>query len=172
MTFRSTEKHMLLLLSLFEHWNLKFNFYWWRNIVIHWWVSEWLLLNAKRSLLQLYHGANKLQFDEMMALAALYQTNTLRWLFIVLADWNISPRGNISLLCDTFSRFWSQPFFVLFPWFCMRSRDATNTNITVVGFIRLMFKPMNNSFEESTWTITPSKRFTASNYVLCIFKRL
>jgi hypothetical protein len=34
-------------------------------------VSEWLLFNANSTIFQLYHGKNKLSFNEMM-LSALY----------------------------------------------------------------------------------------------------
>jgi hypothetical protein len=37
------------------------------------WVSEWLLLfNANSAIFQLYHGENKLIFNEMMMRSALY----------------------------------------------------------------------------------------------------
>ena len=36
------------------------------------WVSEWLLFNANSSIFQLYHGENKLIFNEMMMRSALY----------------------------------------------------------------------------------------------------
>jgi F0F1-type ATP synthase membrane subunit c/vacuolar-type H+-ATPase subunit K len=35
-------------------------------------VSEWLLFNIKRAIFQLYCGENKLYFDEMMMMSALY----------------------------------------------------------------------------------------------------
>ena len=35
------------------------------------WASEWLLFNAKWAMFQLYHGENKLRFDDMM-MPALY----------------------------------------------------------------------------------------------------
>jgi len=35
-------------------------------------VSDLLLLNAKWAIFQLYHGENKLHFDEMMMIFALY----------------------------------------------------------------------------------------------------
>ena len=35
---------------------------------------------------------NKLIFNEMMRRSAFYKTNTLGWIFIVLADWNNSPQ--------------------------------------------------------------------------------
>jgi len=36
------------------------------------WVSELLLFNANTAIFQLYHGENKLIFNEMMAMSALY----------------------------------------------------------------------------------------------------
>jgi hypothetical protein len=33
----------------------------------------------------LYHGENNLYFNEMMTMSALYETNVLSWIFIVLA---------------------------------------------------------------------------------------
>jgi hypothetical protein len=45
-----------------------------------------LLFNANSAFFQLpvYHGENKLIFNEMMMSSALYKTNTLSWIFIVL----------------------------------------------------------------------------------------
>jgi hypothetical protein len=40
-------------------------------------VSEWLLFNGNSAIFQLYHGENKLIFDEMMMRSALYKTNML-----------------------------------------------------------------------------------------------
>ena len=40
-------------------------------------VSEWLLFNANSAIFQLYHGENKMIFNEMMMRSALYQTSTL-----------------------------------------------------------------------------------------------
>jgi hypothetical protein len=66
-------------------------------------VSEWLLFNAKWALfhLYLYHGENKLQFDEMIMISALCYNNMLSWVIIVLAHWNNIQWGNMSLLSDT-----------------------------------------------------------------------
>jgi hypothetical protein len=36
-------------------------------------VSEWLLLSANSAIFQLYHGKNKLIFNDMMIKSALYQ---------------------------------------------------------------------------------------------------
>jgi hypothetical protein len=68
-------------------------------------MSEWLLLSANSAFFQLYHGENKLIFNEMMMRSALYQTNTLNWILLVLAHWNNSPRVDMSL----------QPVFALSP---------------------------------------------------------
>jgi hypothetical protein len=68
-------------------------------------MSEWLLLRANSAFFQLYHGENKLIFNEMMMRSALYQTNTLNWILLVLAHWNNSPRVDMSL----------QPVFALSP---------------------------------------------------------
>jgi hypothetical protein len=35
-------------------------------------VSEWLLFNANSAIFQLYHGENKLIFNEMMMRSTLY----------------------------------------------------------------------------------------------------
>ena len=35
-------------------------------------VSEWLLFNANSAIFQLYHGENKIIFNEMMMMSALY----------------------------------------------------------------------------------------------------
>jgi len=43
------------------------------------------MFNANSIIFQLYHGENKLNFNEMMMRFALYYTNTLIWIFIVLA---------------------------------------------------------------------------------------
>jgi hypothetical protein len=57
---------------------------------------EWLLFNANSVIFQLYHGENKLIFNEMMMRSALYWTNTQR-ICIVLARWKGSPRVDMSL---------------------------------------------------------------------------
>jgi hypothetical protein len=68
------------------------------------WVSGWLLFNANSAIFQLYHGENKLIFNEMMMRSALHQTNTPSWTFIVLAHRNNGPQIDMSLHSDT--RFW------------------------------------------------------------------
>ena len=48
-----------------------------------------------------YHGKNKLHFYEMMS--ALYWTNPLSWIFIVLAHWKFSTQVDMSLHYDNLS---------------------------------------------------------------------
>ena len=75
---------------------------------------EWLLFNVNWAIIQLYHGENKLLFNELMMKSASYSHNTLSWIFIVIAHWNNSPRidrhvaplGHIILIP-------SQPVFAL-----------------------------------------------------------
>jgi len=55
------------------------------------WVSKWLLLNANSAIFQLYHGEKRSIFNEMVMRSALYYTNTLSWIFIVIAYWHNSP---------------------------------------------------------------------------------
>ena len=78
-------------------------------------MSEWLMFNANSAILQLYHGENKLIFNEMMTRSALYKTNMPSWIYIVLAHWNNSPQVDMSLHLGTL--FWFRPnqslFFLL-----------------------------------------------------------
>jgi len=69
-------------------------------------LSQWLLFKANSTIFQLYHGENKLIFNEMMMRSTLYKTNTLSWIFIVLAHWINSPRVDMSIHWDTL--FWFQ----------------------------------------------------------------
>jgi hypothetical protein len=79
------------------------------------WKSEWLLFNANSTIFQLYYCKNMLIFNEMMMMSALYETNTLSCIFIVLAHWNNSPRVDMSLHSDTLSWFQANQslFFLL-----------------------------------------------------------
>ena len=69
------------------------------NIYIEW-VSDCCLASTQQ-FFQLYHGENKLIFNEMMMRSALFQTNTLSCIFIVLAHWNNTPRIDMSPHLDT-----------------------------------------------------------------------
>jgi len=63
-----------------------------------------LLLNANSVIFQLYHGDNKLIFNKMMMRSALFYTNTLSWIFIVLTHWNNNQWIDMSLHLNTL--FW------------------------------------------------------------------
>ena len=41
------------------------------------WVSEWLLFNANSAIFQLYHGENKIIFNEMMMNAIVYYSKVV-----------------------------------------------------------------------------------------------
>jgi hypothetical protein len=75
------------------------------------WVSEWVSDCCANSAI--VAAILWLIFNETMTRSTLYYTNTLSWIFIVLAHWNNSPRdrhvaplGHIILMP-------SQPVFVL-----------------------------------------------------------
>jgi hypothetical protein len=76
-------------------------------------VSEWLLFNANSAIFQLYHGENKLIFNEMMIRSALFQTNKLSWICIALAHWNNSLRIDMSPYSDTLFWFWANQSLLL-----------------------------------------------------------
>ena len=71
-------------------------------------TSEWLLYNTNSAIFQLYHGENKLIFNEMMMRSAYVLDQHAELDFCgkkkVLAYWNNSPRVDMSLHSDTL--FW------------------------------------------------------------------
>jgi hypothetical protein len=77
------------------------------------WRSEWLLFNANSTIFQLYHGENKLIFNDdevrfvlaQHALLDFYSASSLKQ---QSADRNVAPLGHIILIP-------SQPVFALFP---------------------------------------------------------
>ena len=69
--------------------------------------SGLLFFIAKMSHFQLNYVKNKLYFNEMTIMFALYNTNTLSSFAIVLAHWNNSPRLEMSLHSNTLSWFQS-----------------------------------------------------------------
>jgi hypothetical protein len=102
-------------------------------IITHWnpskyKVSEWLLFNANSAIFQLYHGENKLFFNEMMMRSTLYWTNTPTWIFIGLAHhWNNCPRVDMLLHSDTL--FWfraSQSLLFLLNAACLAEKQQLN----------------------------------------------
>ena len=55
---------------------------------------------ANSAIFQLYYGENKLTVNEMMIRSALYLTNTLSWIFIVLVPWKNSASSMKQQLAD------------------------------------------------------------------------
>jgi len=79
----------------------------------YWNVRNWVIVfSAKSAIFQLYHGWNKLIFNEMMMRSTLYQTNTPTWTLIMLAYWNNSPRIDMMPHSDTLSRFQSNSYLL------------------------------------------------------------
>ena len=74
--------------------NFFFSKFTWLSICLVLRVSEWLLLNAKWLILQLYQG-DMLHFDNMMLSFALNRPT--RSVFIMVSQWNNSPQVDMSL---------------------------------------------------------------------------
>jgi hypothetical protein len=110
----------------------------------NWQLSERLLFNANSAIFQLYHGENKLIFNEMMMRSALFLTNKLSWIVIVLAHWNNSPGVDMSLHSDTL--------------FCIRADQSV---LFLFNAGCLAENPRSTALEASTLTITPSMRLLA-----------
>ena len=71
-----------------------------------------------------YHGENMLIVNEMMTSSALYKTNTISWIYIVLAHWNSSRRVGMSPHSDTLSWFWAyQSLLFLFIAACLAEKQ-------------------------------------------------
>ena len=97
------------------------------------------------SIVQLYHGENKLLFDKMINMSALYYTNRLSWILIVLADWYNSLH-----VATLWQLFLSQRQSVIVLTH-MVSRESENLNLIVFGFTRPGVKGKMN--------FTPGDRF-------------
>jgi hypothetical protein len=88
------------------------------NLFLPWysWEIAELAFNNNHSLTVLFvvlHTKNKLIVNEMMMMFVLFSTNTLSWIFIVLAHWNNSPQVYMSLHSDTLSWFRDNRYLLL-----------------------------------------------------------
>jgi hypothetical protein len=122
-----------------------------RNGVKGEWVNQWVVVvHRQLSNFQLYHGEKKLIFNEtMMMRSALYQTNTLSWVFIVLSHWNSSPRIAMSSHSDTLSWFRANQSLL---FLCNAARRVEKQHIPILfGSIRSGLEPTIYR----TLTITP-----------------
>ena len=103
-------------------------------------MNEGLSFNVQWTFWQLYCGKNKLNFDEMI-MSALYWTNTLSYIFIVVTLWSNGMRVDISLHSNTLLWFQAIQVFVFTPYLCVLSRETRHTNISVGGFINQVLGP-------------------------------
>ena len=123
-------------------------------------VSTYHLFNANSAIFRLYHGANKLIFNEMMMKSALYQTNTLSCIFYSAsslkqqsADRHIAPLGHIILIAEPSNLC---PFSLMMRAY---SGEATNTNFIVFGLTRPRgSNPLSTTLKASMLTILPTMR--------------
>ena len=94
------------------------------------WVSEWVS-ECCLTPTQLYHAENKLIFNEINDDEwwgpLLCWTNTLSLIFIVLAQWNNSPRIDMSPQSDTYPN----SVWALSPECCVLNGKVTNNNFIV-----------------------------------------
>ena len=92
-----------------------------------WKRSEWLLFSSKWAIFQLYHGDDKLHFDEIIsALWNFYNDSSLKQ---QSAGRHVVPLWHIILIPR-------QPVFVLTPYCCLLNGEAANTNLIVFNFTR------------------------------------
>ena len=105
-------------------------------------------------IFQLYHGKNMIIFNEMM-MSALFLTNTLSWIFIVLAHWNNNLRLDMLLHSDTLFWFRANPSLLfLLNAACLAEKQQIP--ILVFGLTWPGFEPtILTALEASTRIITP-----------------
>ena len=89
-------------------------------------VREWLLFNATKAIFQLYYDENKLHFDGV--LFVLVQQAELDFYSVSLVKQqytgrHVAPLRHIVLIP-------SQPVIAHTPYWCVLSREATNTILT------------------------------------------
>ena len=125
---------------------------------------EWVS-NCCLTPLQLYHGENKLIFNEMMIRSALYQTNTLSWIFIVLAHWINSLRVDMLFHSGTLSLFRAnQSLLFLLNAACLAEKQQIPILWSLVWPDQGL-NPRSIALKESTLTITPQMWFVGFWFV-------
>ena len=123
-------------------------------------VSGWLLLNAILAIFHLYHGKNKLIFNDIMMMrSALYKSNTLSLIFIVLAHWNNSPRIDMLPHSDTLSWFRAnQSLLFLINAACLAEKRKIQI-LYSLWFDPIRARTQDLLHSSNTLTITPLMRF-------------
>ena len=110
----------------------------WNSVLLKEWVI--VVFKANSTIFPLYNGENKLIINEMMMKSALYQTNMLSLIFIVLAHWNNSLRADMSLHSDTL--FWFRANqSLLFPLNVVCLAEKQQKPILVFGLTRPWLEP-------------------------------
>ena len=91
---------------------------------------------------QLYHGENKLHFNEIMMTSILYYAYTISEIIIVLDHWNNRPLVDRSFHVGRSTRTHYPDLEVWSYHLCCRLiREATHTNIIVFGLKWMGVKP-------------------------------
>jgi hypothetical protein len=120
--------------------------------------SEWLIVvysQPKWAIFQLYHVENNVHFDEIAMMSALYLTNKLSWIFIVLAHWNNSQWVVISL--NTLSWFKANWYLFLHHNFKLsRVKDSEFQQLNTI-FNRLFVLNHYNFAGTIQWNVTKSE---------------
>jgi hypothetical protein len=119
------------------------------------------LLSARSSIFQPYHGEfNWVTFNKMiMMMSALYKTNTLSLIFIVLTHWNNSSRVDMSLHLGALSEFRvDQSLFSLLNAACLAEKWQISILESLIYSDRLL-KSRFTAHEASMLTITPPMLF-------------
>ena len=99
------------------------------------------MLCGKWTIIQQYHGENKLLVNEMIMMSALYYTNKLSLIYIVLAHCNNSPQLDKSLHAGTLSRFRAnQSLLLLLSAACLPEKQQIPSFI-VFGFTQTGLEP-------------------------------
>ena len=96
--------------------------------------SECLLFNANSAIFQLYHGQNKLIFNEMIMRSPLYQTNGLGCIFIYCQLTETTVCGQTCCATRTHYPDSEPTSLCSFSLMLHVSREATNINLIVFGF--------------------------------------
>ena len=86
----------------------------------------------------------------------------MRWIFIVIAQCNNSPREDMMLHSDIL--FWFRSSQFLHCGMCL----ATNTNVIVFGLTQLGLKPRSFAYKASMLTITPPMWLYTIRNNLCV----
>jgi hypothetical protein len=123
--------------------------------IIYMWSIQWLLFNTTRSILQPYHGENKLHSTKWW-----WRVSALYWIITVLKvgyycaillkqtvwDRHVAPLGHIIPIP-------SRPVVVLIPYCCMLRREtAICTNFMVFGSSWQRLDPTIYHTRHELWT--------------------